>query len=123
MVAIIVSKISDLKGNTGYGEYQVLQPSPSLEILQTPTEAMAVPTKANPILQSGDRFGNQVALDGSYLAVGVPDDRGYSGPRTGAVYIFKKTSSTWNLEQKISDSKIWFHEFEERRPFWSLAGS
>ena len=59
-------------------------------------------------LMSGDLFGHSVALDGDRLAVGARGDQGYSGFRTGAVYIFKRTDNTWSLEQAISDQAAGF---------------
>ena len=54
-------------------------------------------------LQANDAFGSSVSLDGDRLAVGAPEDDGKSGNDTGAVYIFKRTATTWTLEQEISD--------------------
>ena len=48
-------------------------------------------------------LGYSVSLDGDRLAVGAPTSSGDSGSNTGAVYIFKRTDTTWALEQKISD--------------------
>ena len=59
-------------------------------------------------LQSGDVFGFDVSLDGDRLAVGAYYDDGYDGLNTGAVYIFKRSGSIWNLEAEISDQKTGF---------------
>ena len=53
-------------------------------------------------LEGGDSFGYSVALDGGRLVVGAPEDDGGSGYNSGASYIFKKTGTTWSLNQEIS---------------------
>ena len=67
-------------------------------------------------MSTRDSFGI-AALDGDRLAVGAYLDDGSSGADTGAVYIFKRTGTTWTLEQEISGqisgstaltSKDWF---------------
>ena len=60
------------------------------------------------VLQSLDFFGYSVSLDGDRLAVGAYGDVGHSGDATGAVYIFKRTGTTWHLEQEISDQETGF---------------
>ena len=55
-----------------------------------------------------DWFGEEIKLDGNYLAIGAPADNGHSGHNTGAVYIFKRTGTTWALEQEISDQSSGF---------------
>ena len=59
-------------------------------------------------LEAGDKFGQSLALDGRWLAVGGPAADGASRDDTGAVYIFKKTRSTWAYKQKISDESTDF---------------
>ena len=59
-------------------------------------------------LWSYDAFGYSVALDGDRLAVGAYLDYGHSGSNTGAAYIFKRTGTTWSLEQEISDQETGF---------------
>ena len=59
-------------------------------------------------LEAGDKFGQNLALDGRWLAVGGPAADGASRDDTGAVYIFKKTRSTWAYKQKISDESTGF---------------
>ena len=63
-------------------------------------------------LERGDRFGEALSLSGDHLVVGVANDDGYSGTDTGAVYIFKRTGTTWRLEQEISDQKTGFTSLE-----------
>ena len=77
-------------------------------------------------LKRGDEFGTFVALDGERLAVGVPKDQGTSGAGTGAVYIFKRTGSTWALEQELSDQSSGFTDLKAGDAFGtslSLEGS
>ena len=59
-------------------------------------------------LRAGDWFGHSVSLGGDRLAVGAPYDDGHSGSSTGAVYVFKRTGTTWALEQEISDQSSGF---------------
>ena len=49
-----------------------------------------------------------VSLDADRLAVGAYRDSGYNGYHTGAVYVFKRTGTTWALEQEISDQSSGF---------------
>ena len=46
------------------------------------------------------------------MVVGAPFDDGHSGSKTGAVYIFKRTGTTWVLEQEISDQSTGFTALE-----------
>lgn len=71
-----------------------------------------VPTGLN-ARQSGSYFGNGLysgiyglALDGDTLAVGMPnnsfDEAGSAiNPEVGGVFVFKRTGTTWSLEQKL----------------------
>ena len=59
-------------------------------------------------LLRGDVFGSSVSLDGDRLAAGALYDDGHSGSSTGAVYVFKRTGTTWALEQEISDQSSGF---------------
>ena len=61
-----------------------------------------------------DSFGYSVSLVADRLAVGAPYDHGHSGPRTGAVYIFRRDKSSWVLEREILDIS--------RNGFTNLAG-
>ena len=63
-------------------------------------------------LANGDVFGHSVAIDGSRLAVGAACDDGASGSDTGAVYILKRSGSTWTLEQEISDVSSGFDHLD-----------
>ena len=51
-----------------------------------------------------DYFGWSISLDGDRLAVGAPFDDGPDAEEddVGAVYVFKRTGSTWALEVEIS---------------------
>ena len=61
-------------------------------------------------LDGGDKFGTSVSLDGDRLAVGAKYDDGKNNSTTnaGAVYIFKRTGTTWALERKIEDGSAGF---------------
>ncbi|MHC4844843.1 MAG: IPT/TIG domain-containing protein, partial [Planctomycetota bacterium] len=48
---------------------------------------------------SGDGFGHAVHLDGDVLVVGAPGKTG-----GGAVYVFRRSGSNWNQEQKMTAS-------------------
>ena len=48
---------------------------------------------------SGDGFGHAVHLDGDVLVVGAPGKTG-----GGAVYVFRRSGSNWNQEQKLTAS-------------------
>ena len=71
------------------------------------------------VLDSSDYFGYSISFDGDRLAIGAYKDDGENNSTTdaGAVYIFKRTGTTWALEQKIGagsrgssslDSNDWF---------------
>jgi hypothetical protein len=65
----------------------------------TLSAAVFVETKLTaPDAQRGDQFGQAVAIQGNIAVVGAPTD----GGGTGAVYIFEKTNTGWQLEQKVS---------------------
>ena len=72
----------------------------------TATRFTATETDVN--LDNNDRFGTAISLSSNLLAVGVrlDDDGGSVGNSNadrGAVYLFKKTGSTWSQEHKFSD--------------------
>ena len=74
------------------------------------------------VLQNRDSFGESVALDGDRLAVGAGGDDGYSGSNTGAVYIFKRTGTSWALEKSIVDQSAGFTTLAPEDYFgWSLS--
>ena len=112
-------KISDRKSNTGYGRYQVAQPTPSLQARQMTATIVATTTEANPTLGAEDHFGTKIALDGDYLAVAAVNDDGASGSSTGAVYIFKKTGVTWSLQAEIADQSSGFNQLQSGDEFGS----
>ena len=96
------------KGVYGYASIQVVLTPTSFFVQQNNSTL----TVGNPFqgfdLNGNDRFGYAVSISGSRMAVGARWHRGHSGPYTGAVYIFKKTGSTWTLEQAISDQASGF---------------
>lgn len=52
---------------------------------------------------SGDHFGTAVALQGSLLVVGAPDD---GASDIGAVYVFSRGTSGWSLLQRLPAATI-----------------
>ena len=80
-----------------------------IAVSQTSTTVTAsVPEDINPHLANEDKFGGSVSLDGDWMVAGARDDDGQSGSNTGAVYVFKRTGTTWALKQKISDKSAGF---------------
>ena len=61
-------------------------------------------------LKSEDWFGRSLTLNGDYLAVGALKDDGQDGSDTGAVYVFKRNTTTdvWGTPQEISDQATGF---------------
>ena len=60
-------------------------------------------------LLSGDLFGYSVALDGEIdWRLELTMTMVISGGNTGAIYVFKRTGTTWALEQEISDKSSGF---------------
>lgn len=51
--------------------------------------------------RSGQRFGAVVSLDGSTLAVGMPEGTGSSSLPGGSVYVFRREGAQWVLEAKL----------------------
>lgn len=63
-------------------------------------------TITNPSTQASQNFGQSVAMsgDGSRVAVGAPDQSESTGTPTsnnGAAFVFSRTVTTWNVEQKL----------------------
>ena len=52
------------------------------------------------VVESGARFGDAVALDGSWAAIGAPRSDG-SGIASGAVHVFDGRSGSWQEAQRI----------------------
>ena len=50
---------------------------------------------------TADAFGSASALENTTLVVGAPDDDTLSGRDSGAVYVFERVGSTWELRQKL----------------------
>ena len=65
-------------------------------------------------LDVNDYFGVSVSLDGDRLAVGAHKDDGKNNntSNAGAVYIFKRTGTTWALERKIEDGSDGFNDLD-----------
>ena len=53
-------------------------------------------------IKAGDQFGVSVSLSGSRLAIGASGTDTTGMTDTGAVYTFKKSGSSWTLEQELS---------------------
>jgi hypothetical protein len=58
----------------------------------------------------GDEFGNAVAIQGNTAVIGAQGDSPL-GFGTGAAYVFQKTSSGWQLQQKLTASDSADHKF------------
>ena len=111
-------KVKDKLGNIGYGSTLAVQPAPTLYTRQSNVKVKAAVKRQTPNLQALDQFGYSSSLDGDYLAVGVYLDGGHSGTNTGAVYVFKRTGTTWALEQEISDQSSGFTALRADDRFW-----
>jgi FG-GAP repeat protein len=62
------------------------------------TAAAAVETKLTaPDGQRGDEFGSAVAIQGDIAVVGAPN----AASRTGAAYVFQKTTNGWQFDQQL----------------------
>ena len=53
-----------------------------------------------------DNLGTSVAISGDYAVVGVPFDDGEGGEDSGSVHIFKRGTTAWELEARLSSSDI-----------------
>ncbi len=61
---------------------------------------------ANP-LTSNESFGQNLALNGNTLVVGAPGADSYQG----AAYVFVRTNTTWNLQQRLTVADGAFGDF------------
>jgi len=52
-------------------------------------------------IDRGDQFGSAVAIQGNVAVVGAPGDAPL-GVETGSAYVFEKTNSGWQLQQKLN---------------------
>lgn len=57
-----------------------------------------------------DQFGRAVAIQGNVAVVGVPNDP-IAGYGSGSAYVFEKTSSGWQLQQKLTASDASSYSF------------
>ena len=72
---------------------------PQLTTLNAPS---SIETKLTaPDAEYGDEFGRAVAVQGNVAVVGAPNDQA-AGYGTGAAYVFEKTTSGWQLQQKLT---------------------
>ena len=92
----------------GYAKLEVDLTLPSIGVAQ---DADSLDAGTQVMLNTNATFGQSVSLDGEYLAVGVHQHDGWSGSKTGAVYIFKRHGGIWRLQQEISDASSGFHGF------------
>jgi hypothetical protein len=53
-------------------------------------------------LEGDDRLGQSVSIDGDTAVVGAHTDDGLAGVNQGAVYVFRRSGSTWIEEQKLT---------------------
>lgn len=51
--------------------------------------------------EKGDSVGASVAMSGDWAAAGAPDEGDGLSIRVGSIYVFKRLSSGWELQQKI----------------------
>lgn len=63
----------------------------------TPTETKLVANDA----EFGDEFGNEVAIQGNIAVIGAQGDSPL-GFGTGAAYVYEKTNSGWQQQQKLT---------------------
>ncbi|MBL0333955.1 MAG: hypothetical protein IPP73_01075 [Chitinophagaceae bacterium] len=56
----------------------------------------------------GKRFGHAVAISDNIIAIGAPYDGGFA---SGAVYIYRRTGTTWNFSEKLLGSISANYEF------------
>ena len=108
-------RVTNTSNDTGYAEIKTTIPDPGLIVRQTQTSIAAMATSVHSLgLDASDELGYSVSLDGDRLAVGAYGDDGTSNGTTngGAVYIFKRTGSTWSLERKIEDGSDGFNSLD-----------
>jgi hypothetical protein len=51
---------------------------------------------------SGDRFGDSVAVSGSTAVVGAGDDQNPNGERAGSAYVFQRRDGSWTQTRKLA---------------------
>ena len=103
--------VTDKVGNDGFNVFFAKKPTlppaptpnltrPILSAIQTTDKVVAM---TNISRSANSSFGEAVSISGDYMAVGANSEDGDSGSNTGAVYIFKRDGTRWELEQEISD--------------------
>ena len=55
---------------------------------------------------ANDNLGSHVAISGDYAIVGVERDDGEGGEDSGSVHIFKRGTTTWEIEARLASSDI-----------------
>lgn len=75
--------------------------SASSPLTSTLTAPTSVETKLTaPDAELGDEFGRAVAVQGNIAVIGAPNEAS-AGSGSGAAYVFEKTSSGWQFQQKL----------------------
>ena len=87
---------------------QILSVSLSSNAL-SPTSAVETKLTAS-APERGDEFGSAVAVQGNVAVVGAPGDAS-AGFGTGAAYVFEKTTTGWQLQQKLIAQDASSHSF------------
>ena len=108
-------RVTDITNKTGYGKIKPTIPDPGLVIRQTQTKVSAMASSPYSLTIDGGDYFNRVSLDGDRLAVGASQDDGKNNSiisQAGAVYIFKRTGTTWTLERKIEDGSDGFNHLD-----------
>ena len=113
-------RVTDTTSVTGYKKIKPTIPDPGLVIRQTQTKVSAMSSSPYSLtIDGGDYFGHSVSLDGDRLAVGAGFDEGKNNAtaNAGAVYIFKRTGTTWTLERKIENGSDRFNNLDASDKF------
>ena len=77
---------------------------PQFTTLNAPSSNAPSPVETKltaPDAELDDQFGRAVAVQGNVAVVGAPNDQA-AGYGTGAAYVFEKTTSGWQLQQKLT---------------------
>lgn len=77
-----------------------LAPAPVAEAQPAPIVATTKLTVAG--LEDQSRFGTSVAISGAWAVVGAPSDDNAAGTDAGAVYVFRRSGTTWSREAMLT---------------------
>ena len=89
LLFILLMLCVGLTANASYPQTSTLSTAASVETKLTAPDA-----------QRGDQFGLAVAVQGNIAVVGAPNEAS-AGFGTGAAYVFEKTTTGWQLHQKL----------------------